>query len=170
MIAVEAQWSLMDPWLLVAAPIVWLAFVWRMIRSHAALPAAASGPLEHLPRTMRVRLWFLPALLQTLALTAFAVALWGVLAGPPVSTVVLGLGATLSPATSAGIGAALAVGTWAFVSTLPPARRETRQVVAGTLVSIAAVKMFPWPSCWGGGVVLLGLVGYRRLNRSSDAG
>ena len=28
MIAIEAGWSLMDPWLLVAAPIVWLLFAW----------------------------------------------------------------------------------------------------------------------------------------------
>ena len=66
MIAVEAQWSLVDPWFLVAVPIVWLLFVWRMVRSRAALPAATVAPLASLPKTMRARLWFSPVLLQAM--------------------------------------------------------------------------------------------------------
>ncbi len=75
MIAVEAQWSLMDPWFLVAVPVVWLLFVWRMVRSPAAVPAATVASVVGLPKTMRARLWFSPVLLQALALTAFTLAL-----------------------------------------------------------------------------------------------
>jgi len=74
-IAVEAQWSLMDPWFLVAVPIVWLLFVWQIVRSQAAVPAATVAALVGLPKTMRARLWFSPVLLQALALTAFTLAL-----------------------------------------------------------------------------------------------
>jgi len=72
---VDTEWSLMDPWFLVAAPLVWLLFVVRVIRSQAALPVAAAGPMEGLPKTLRARLWMLPVVLQALALSAFSLAL-----------------------------------------------------------------------------------------------
>ena len=75
MIGAAADWSLMDPWFLAAVPLVWLLFAWRLLRSRAALPTASAGLLLDLPKTLRVRLWMSPLVLQALALTAFAVAL-----------------------------------------------------------------------------------------------
>jgi len=71
----DLTWSLMDPWFLAALPVVFLLFGWRLLRSRAALPVASSALLVGLPRTLRVRLWLLPLILQTLAMIALTIAL-----------------------------------------------------------------------------------------------
>lgn len=72
---IESEWSLMDPWFLVVTALVWGLFVIRLARSPAALPVASTAPMVGLPKTLRVRLWLLPVVLHTLALTAFTIAL-----------------------------------------------------------------------------------------------
>ncbi|MHC4919166.1 MAG: VWA domain-containing protein, partial [Planctomycetota bacterium] len=67
--------TLLDPWFLLALPVVWLLFAWRLLRPRAALPTAAVGVLGGLPRTLRTRLRALPLIFQVAALSALAVAL-----------------------------------------------------------------------------------------------
>lgn len=67
--------TLLDPWFLLALPVVWLLFAWRLLRPRAALPTAHVGIFKDLPRTLRTRLRVLPLVFQVLALSALAVAL-----------------------------------------------------------------------------------------------
>ncbi|MEE9128187.1 MAG: VWA domain-containing protein [Planctomycetota bacterium] len=67
--------TLLDPWFLVALPVVWLLFLWRLLRPRAALPTASIGTLVQLPRTLRTRLRVLPLILQATALSALAIAM-----------------------------------------------------------------------------------------------
>ena len=48
--------TLLDPWFLVVLPVVWLLFLWRLLRPRAALPTASIDVLVELPRTLRTRL------------------------------------------------------------------------------------------------------------------
>ncbi len=66
---------LLDPWFLLALPLVWLMFVWRVLRPRAALPTADVAMLGGLPRTLRARLRALPLVFQVLALSALTLAL-----------------------------------------------------------------------------------------------
>ncbi len=67
--------TLLDPWFLLALPVVWLLFFWRLFRPRAALPAANVAIVGGLPRTLRTRLRALPLIVQVLALSALTVAL-----------------------------------------------------------------------------------------------
>ncbi len=67
--------TLLDPWFLVALPVDWLLFLWRLLRPRAALPTASIGTLVQLPRTLRTRLRVLPLILQATALSALAIAM-----------------------------------------------------------------------------------------------
>ncbi len=67
--------SLMDPWFLALVPLIALLLLWRLFRARAALPTASASLLVGLPKTLRVRLWFLPLVLQAVAMVFFAVAL-----------------------------------------------------------------------------------------------
>jgi len=70
----RANWSLLDPWLLLlAAPLV-LVVVLRGRRGRAALPAATLAGLEALPRSLRTRLVWLPYGLSLLGGLALVVA------------------------------------------------------------------------------------------------
>ena len=60
-------YTLLDPWFLLAAPLVLLC-VWRRLAvRRAALPTAAAQLFADLPRTLRQRLSFLPLTLLTLS-------------------------------------------------------------------------------------------------------
>jgi len=67
--------TLLDPWFLAALPVVWLLFVWRLLRPRAALPTANVAVMSSLPRTLRTRLRALPLVFHVLALSALAVTL-----------------------------------------------------------------------------------------------
>jgi len=67
--------TLLDPWFLLAIPLVVLAVAWRLLRSRAALPTAASGLYRGVPRTLRQRLAWVPVLGKLLAGVLLAVAL-----------------------------------------------------------------------------------------------
>ncbi|MCB9876193.1 MAG: VWA domain-containing protein [Planctomycetes bacterium] len=59
--------SLLDPWLLTAAPLVLLALWWRLRQPRAAAPTAAVSLFAGAPRTLRQRLAFVPLSLKVLA-------------------------------------------------------------------------------------------------------
>ncbi|MBK8975360.1 MAG: VWA domain-containing protein [Planctomycetes bacterium] len=68
--------TFLDPWFLLAGPVAVGLALWARRRRAAALPVAmASGLLDGLPRTLRQRLAWLPAVAWCLAATALAVAL-----------------------------------------------------------------------------------------------
>ncbi|MGE3174750.1 MAG: VWA domain-containing protein [Planctomycetota bacterium] len=69
------EWSLLDPWFLVALPVFVLVTVLRWLWPRAALPAAQTGLFEGLPRTLRARCVRLPLLLLCLSACVLAVAL-----------------------------------------------------------------------------------------------
>ena len=75
MIGLSDAWTLLDPWFLLALPLVWALFGWRLWRPRAALPAASVATLSELPATLRVRLRVLPFVLLALALNALVVAM-----------------------------------------------------------------------------------------------
>jgi Ca-activated chloride channel family protein len=67
--------ALLDPWFLLAIPVVIALVVARVLRERAALPAPTLALLEGLPVTFRERLVRLPLLLHALAAVALGVAL-----------------------------------------------------------------------------------------------
>jgi len=68
-------WSLLDPWFLGLVPVVWVVWLWRWRRGRAALPTAAVGLFDGLPRSLRSRLLWLPSVLIAVGLTALSFAL-----------------------------------------------------------------------------------------------
>jgi Ca-activated chloride channel family protein len=70
-----AGYTLLDPWFLLAVPVVLAAALRRARVRRAALPTAALHLFEGLPRTLRSRLAWLPHALLTAAGLALAVAL-----------------------------------------------------------------------------------------------
>lgn len=71
----KAGLALLDPWFLLAIPIVLLVLVVRIRRARAALPAASLAHLAALPATLRARAVLLPAFLHALGALALVVAL-----------------------------------------------------------------------------------------------
>lgn len=69
------EYTLLDPWFLLAIPLALLAAVWRVLRPRAALPTASAALFAGLPRTLRQRFAGLPLLGKLLAAICLAVAL-----------------------------------------------------------------------------------------------
>ncbi|MFK7741904.1 MAG: VWA domain-containing protein [Planctomycetota bacterium] len=67
--------SLLDPWLLLALPLLVVAVCVRARRPRNCLPTASAALFRGLPRTMRERLAFVPQLLKVLACLCLVVAL-----------------------------------------------------------------------------------------------
>ena len=67
--------TLLDPWFLAVAPLLLLAWWWRLRSPRAALPTASSSLFDGLPRTWRQRIIGLPLLLKVLAGLCLTVAL-----------------------------------------------------------------------------------------------
>ncbi len=70
-----ADWTLLDPWFLGLIPAAWIVLLWRLRRPRAALPAASAVAFEGLPRSLRARLVYLPAVITAVALSVLALAL-----------------------------------------------------------------------------------------------
>lgn len=68
-------YTLLDPWFLLAIPLVLVAVWLRLAVRRAALPTAAAHLFEGLPRTLRQRLAWLPLALLAVSGVALAVAL-----------------------------------------------------------------------------------------------
>lgn len=62
-----ADWTLLDPWFLLAAPLLLLAGLWHWRRPAAALPTAATGLFAGIAPTLRQRLAWLPLAAKLLA-------------------------------------------------------------------------------------------------------
>jgi Ca-activated chloride channel family protein len=69
------EYVLLDPWFLVLLPVAVLAALWRLWRPRAALPTAAIGLFDGVPRTLRQRLAGLPLCGKLVAAACLAVAL-----------------------------------------------------------------------------------------------
>ena len=68
-------YSLLDPWLLLAAPLFLLAGWWRVRTRRVALPTASASLFVGLPRTMRQRVAWVPLAAKVLAGLCLTVAL-----------------------------------------------------------------------------------------------
>jgi Ca-activated chloride channel family protein len=69
------DYTLLDPWFLLAIPLAVLAALWRALRPRAALPTAAVALFAGIPPTLRQRLAGLPLLGKLLAAICLCLAL-----------------------------------------------------------------------------------------------
>ncbi len=75
MILAQAERSLLDPWFLALLPLAVLFYIWRVRRPRAALPTGYAAPFLDLPKTLRSRFVWLPAILKVLAVAALSLAM-----------------------------------------------------------------------------------------------